>query len=290
MVMFVLLRYDYLIYVIECKVLEKILTSIQIRITNIMQKIAKLVNFIIIPFLSVFLINCSSSETVKNPAYSAAKVAKVQLTDKDIFDEELDKEITDYDIQEAAYLAKKGFSVPLKSSIILVQSGESVPDASMQSEMSKYYQVSVYNGFPRTKTLSSHRKNKDTDRVVHNNYMKQLRLIAAKGGQRTIVVYWGQLENGVFDEKTNIINWRLYQGGKLTSNTKSLRYLLKFTLVDVVTGNWSTYSPINVEVDYVFPNSRNSVTDVAQIEQLIHKAYASGALRLAEKYKGKQAK
>ncbi|OCG49128.1 hypothetical protein A9G35_12545 [Gilliamella sp. Choc5-1] len=227
---------------------------------------------------------------VKNPAYSAAKVAKVQLTDKDIFDEELDKEITDYDIQEAAYLAKKGFHVPLKSSIILVQSGESVPDATMQLEMSKYYQVSVYNGFPKTKTLSNRRKSKDSDHVIYNNYMKQLRLIAAKGGQRTIVVYWGELENGVLDEKTNIVNWRLYSGGKLPSNTKSLRYLLKFTLVDVVTGNWSTYSPINVEVDYIPPKFRNNVTDIAQIDQLIHKSYANAALLLAERYKGKSVK
>ncbi|MWP62706.1 hypothetical protein [Gilliamella sp. Pas-s25] len=254
-----------------------------------MQKTAQLVNVIIILFLTIFLVNCSSSQTLKNPAYSAAKVAKVQLTDKDIFDEELDKEITDYDIQEAAYLAKKGFHVPLNSSIILVQSGESVPDAAMQSEMAKYYQVSVYNGFPKVKTLSNRRKSKDkdTDHVIHNNYMKQLRLIAAKGGQRTIVVYWGSLENGVLDEKTNIVNWHVYHGGKLPSNTKSLRYLLKFTLVDVVTGNWSTYSPINIEVDYILPKSRNNVTDVAQIDQLIHKAYANAALLLAEKYKGK---
>lgn len=252
-----------------------------------MQKITKLVNFIIILFSSIFLINCSSSQTVKNPAYSAAKVAKVQLTDKDIFDEELDKEITDYDIQEAAYLAKKGFHVPLNSSIILVQSGESVPDATMQSEMSKYYQVSVYNGFPKTKTLLNRRKSKDTDHVIYNNYMKQLRLIAAKGGQRTIVIYWGELENGILDEKTNIVNWRLYHGGKLPSNTKALRYLLKFTLVDVVTGNWSAYSPINIEVDYIPSKPRNNITDAAQIDQLIHKAYANAALLLAEKYKGK---
>lgn len=250
-----------------------------------MNKIVKLANLISIYCLSLLLISCSAEKTSKNPAYLASKTEQKQLTDKDIFDDEFDKEITEYDIQDAAYQGKKGLFVPLNSSIILVQSGATVPDAYMQSELAKYYRVSVYNGIPNPKNLPSNRKNKDSSNYFNNNYMKKLRFIAAKGGQDTIIIYWKTLEKGTLDQKTNTIKWNQYNGDNLTNNTKLLRYLLKFTLVDVVTGNWSTYSPVNIEVDYIIPKKSTIPTEQFQIDQLIQKTYTNAALLLAERYK-----
>lgn len=115
--------------------------------------------------------------------------------------------------------------------------------------------------------------------------MKKLRFIAAKGGQDTIIVYWGTIEKGVLDKKTNVINWTPYDGNKLSNETKFLRYLLKFTLVDVVTGNWSTYFPANIEVDYIIPKKSSDESAESQIDQLIRKTYSNSALLLMERYK-----
>lgn len=244
-----------------------------------------LIHQISLCFLSFLLISCAFEQNSKKTMYTVLKATQIQLTDKDIFDEELDKEITDYDIQEAAYHAKKGFRVPLKSSIILAQSGAQVPDAYMQSALSNYYNVSVYNGFSKTKNSSNRRK--DKEQLVNNNYMKLLRLIAAKGGQNTIIIYWGTIEKGDLDEKTNIVKWSQYEGGKLSSKTKALRYLLKFTLVDVTTGNWSSYSPVNIEINYVPHKIGSNITDALQIDELMKKSYDNAALLLSEKYKYK---
>lgn len=254
-------------------------------ITIIMKKAKKFAKLLVISCLSLLLINCSADRTSKNPTYIISKTESKQLTDKDIFDDEFDKEITDYDIEYAAKQAKNGFFVPLNSSIILVQSGATVPDAFMQAEFSKYYHVSVYNGVPQTKHLPSNRKNKDFSNNFNNSYMKKLRFIAAKGGQDTIIVYWGTIEKGVLDKKTNVINWTPYDGNKLSNETKLLRYLLKFTLVDVVTGNWSTYFPANIEVDYIIPKKSSDESTESQIDQLIRKTYSNSALLLMERYK-----
>lgn len=255
------------------------------RENHIMQNNTKLVNLLFISVFSLLLVGCSSEKTVKNAAYTASKTVHPQLTDKDIFDEELDKEITDYDIQEAAYQARNGFYVPVNSSIILVKSGATVPDAYMQSELAKFYRISTYNGFANTKRPSNRKKSKDTENAFNNNYMRQLRLIAAKGGQSTIIVYWGTVEKAVLNEKTNLFDWSPYDGTKLQTDTKLLRYLLRFTLVDVITGNWSTYSPVNLEVKYIDKKMNSNMTDALQIDRLIRQTDDNAILLLVDKYK-----
>ena len=61
----------------------------------------------------------------------------------------------------------------------------------------------------------------------------------------------------------------------------SLRYLVRFTLVDVATGEWATWSPVNYESKVIFPqigNKNSDSLDVAeqQISQLKQKTYAAG--------------
>lgn len=46
--------------------------------------------------------------------------------------------------------------------------------------------------------------------------------------------------------------WSDYKNEKLTDNT-SLRYLVRFTLVDVATGEWATWSPVNYEDKMLLP-------------------------------------
>lgn len=250
-------------------------------------------NGILVSVLAVFLLaGCARIPLeTKNPGYiSLKKDFPNQLTNRDIFDDELEQEITEDDIQQAVETASEGFSLPLSSRIILVQSGEVVPDIDMQNKMRKYYQISIYSGLPKAKSPPVVAKNKDKDDtppVVQNNYMRTLRLVAAKGQQRTVVVYWGILQMGVIDEKSRRLVWMPYQSGKIPDRTTSMRYLLRFTLVDVATGNWSMYSPSTTEVSYERqpnPNMENVVGDIAQIEALKQAAYESAARELSEYY------
>lgn len=76
--------------------------------------------------------------------------------------------------------------------------------------------------------------------------MQALRYIAAKGRHKAIVVYWEDLEAGKYNSVTKEIAWKKYNGEKFPG--LSLRYLIRFALVDVATGEWATYSPVNTEV------------------------------------------
>lgn len=185
-----------------------------------------------------------------------------QLTDQDVFGNELTLEITEEDILNAVEEAQGQFTVPLNSAIVLVKSGSQAPDAMMQQEMQRYYRVSTFSGIPVVKkkrpvqpvtpvretqadTTTDGDFSADRNSVINANYMQAMRYIAAKGRQKAIVVYWDELETGKYNSVTKEVVWKKYSGEKLSGS--SLRYLIRFALVDVATGEWATYSPANIE-------------------------------------------
>ncbi|EOF5434012.1 hypothetical protein ACK1MO_003718 [Salmonella enterica] len=185
-----------------------------------------------------------------------------QLTDQDVFGNELTLEITEEDIQNAVEEAQGQFTVPLNSAVVLVKSGSRAPDVMMQQEMQRYYRVSTFSGIPAVKkkrpvqpvtpvketqagAATTDDFSADRNSVVNANYMQAMRYIAAKGRQKAIVVYWDELEAGRYNSATKEITWKKYNGENLSG--ASLRYLIRFALVDVATGEWATWSPVNTE-------------------------------------------
>lgn len=185
-----------------------------------------------------------------------------QLTDQDVFGNELTLEITEEDIQNAVEEAQGQFKIPLNSAVVLVKSGSRAPDMMMKKEMQRYYRVSTFSGIPVAKkkrpvqpvtlvketqfdptTTDNFTTNQNS--VINANYMQAMRYIAAKGRQKAIVVYWDELEAGKYNSVTKEVVWKKYAGEKLSGS--SLRYLIRFALVDVATGEWATYSPANIE-------------------------------------------
>lgn len=217
-------------------------------------------------FISSFLLTgCSKSpidaKKTRSSVQRTAMSATSQLTDQDVFGNELTLEISEEDIQNAVEEAQGQFSIPLNSAIVLVKSGSNAPDMMMQQEMQHYYQVSTFSGIPVARkkhavqpvksvkqavsdTIEDYAEDKST--VINANYMQALRYIAAKGRHKAIVVYWEDLEAGKYNAITKEIAWKKYNGEKLSG--LSLRYLIRFALVDVATGEWATYSPVNTEV------------------------------------------
>lgn len=218
----------------------------------------------------------AENRTGKNPLSS-------QLTDKDIFGNETTLAVSEEDIQAA--LEGEAFRVPLNSSVILVQSGSRAPEMAMQQEISKYYTVSTFSGIPdRQKAMSCNKDEKGLPVASENmNWMQALRYIAAKGQQRVIIVYEGALQSGKYDSTLKSTVWSDFKNEKLT-DAVSLRYLVRFTLVDVATGEWATWSPVNYEHQVLFSQgAKNDITEL-QIMQLKQKTYATLVEDLVNRY------
>lgn len=208
-----------------------------------------------------------------------------QLTDKDIFGNETTLAVSEEDIQAA--IDGEKFSVPLNSAIILVQSGNRAPEMVMQQEMSRYYRISIFSGIPdKQKAISCNKVMSDKEEapVSENmNYMQALRYIAAKGQQKAIIVYWDTLQSGKYNTTTKTMIWSDYQNEKL-ADSASLRYLVRFALVDVATGEWATWSPVNYEYNILqLPTEKRSVTE-QQISQLKQKTFSAVIKDLVNRY------
>lgn len=245
------------------------------------------------------LAGCSSESPIdakkkKAPATQSNinKNAPQQLTDKDLFGNETTLAVSEEDIQAA--LEGDEFHVPLNSPVILVQSGSRAPETIMQEEMRKYYTVATFSGIPdRQKPVTCNKdKNKDENQDVADaenmNWMQALRFVAAKGHQKAIIVYQDTLQTGKYDSGLKSIVWSDYKNQKLT-DTMSLRYLVRFTLVDVATGEWATWSPVNYEYKVLPPlpgKNEAGTTDVTeqQIMQLKQKTYKAVIKDLVNRY------
>lgn len=226
-----------------------------------------------------------------------------ELSDEDVFGNELTLDISEEDIQNAVEEASGEFDIPLHSSVVLVQSGARAPDSIMQNEMQKYFRVSTFSGIPASRkklTTQPSTPVKDIvesdegelseskNGVINSNYMQAMRYIAAKGRQKTIVVYWGELEAGKFNSETNSVSWKRYSGEKLIDS--SLRYLIRFALVNVATGEWAVYSPVNTEsATLLSSGNKGESTEVyeQQIAILKQKACQMAASDLVSRYSNK---
>lgn len=247
--------------------------------------------------VAFLLAGCASRSPIdakKTGARSESGVGKnalaQQLTDRDIFGNETTLAVSEEDIQAA--LEEDEFRVPLNSPIILVQSGSRAPEAMMQQEMSRYYTVATFSGIPdRQKALTcSKDKNKDENQDVtaeNMNWMQALRYVGAKGHQKAIVVYQDTLQSGKYDAVTKNTVWSDYKNEKLTDSVL-LRYLVRFTLVDVATGEWATWSPVNYEYKVLPPlpgkQEAAETTTEQQISQLKQRTYASMVKDLVNRY------
>ena len=219
---------------------------------------------------------------------ATSKSASLQLTDKDIFGNETTLAVSEEDIQAA--LVEDEFRVPLNSKVILVQSGSRAPETLMQQELSQYYNVATFSSIPDRQKVVSCNKEKDENSeatIAENmNWMQALRYIAAKGHQKAIIVYQDLLQSGKYDPTTKNTIWSDYKNEKLTDTTL-LRYLVRFTLVDVATGEWATWSPVNYEYNVTIPQTnKKEIIDTTdqQVSQLKQRTYALMVKDLVNRY------
>lgn len=235
-------------------------------------------------FLSGCANKSASIDALKSQNSRVVQESNPQLTDQDVFGNELTlSSITEEDIQNAVTDAKGAFTIPLQSPIILIQSGSKAPDALMQQEMKKFYQISTFSGIPVVKRKV---KNKNDDGSVDDevNYMQALRYIAAKGRQKAIIVYWSTLEIGKLNTETKSVQWETWNSKNVPSGDYSLRYLTRVALTDVASGEWSIYSPSNVEMRNIHKELTSTDSSIKIIDELKQNTYEWISKDLANRY------
>jgi hypothetical protein len=165
------------------------------------------------------------------------------------------------------------------SSVLLIQSGAAFPDGGMVTELSKNFQVVPFSGIPSAKVEPT-----QIDGLRTESYSRQLRLAAAKGGNDTIICYWGILESETEKLATKTVSWMPVVNWVLPDARQHMRIRLKVALIDVRTGNWSVFSPKPFEESNISRSPRRAAVDQIQVERLKSEAYTASAKNLVRLY------
>jgi hypothetical protein len=165
------------------------------------------------------------------------------------------------------------------SSLLLIQSGAAFPDGGMVTELSKHFQVVPFTGIPAGRETTP-----QSDTLYPQSYSRLLRLAAAKGGNDTIVCYWGILESETENLATKTVSWVPVVHWILPDQKQHMRIRLKLALIDVRTGNWTVFSPKPFEDATISRSPRREAVDQKQVEQLKTEAYEASAKDLVRLY------
>jgi len=122
------------------------------------------------------------------------------------------------------------------SSIMLVQSGALFPDADLVSAFGNACRVTTFSGLPGARAPGV-RDGAVTPAAV------PYRFAAALGGIDTIVCVWGILETARHDLGTKAVSWVPVVGWAIHDESLETRLRLRFVIVDVASGNWSSFMP-----------------------------------------------
>jgi hypothetical protein len=167
------------------------------------------------------------------------------------------------------------------SSILLIQSGATFPDGPMVAELEKHFRVVPFSGLP---TTSPWKRTGEFERSDTEGYSRSLRLAAARGGNDTILCYWGILESENAKMMTKTVSWVPLVNWIVPDEREHMRIRLKMALVDVRTGDWAVLSSAPVEDSRLSRSPRRNVADQKLVESLKERAYVAGAKDLLRQY------
>jgi hypothetical protein len=188
--------------------------------------------------------------------------------------------VSDADIARAL-AAKQPIGLKKDANVMLVQSGALFADSEMIAALQKHYRVSSFTGVPWREPAAT-----EGSKETPVPYSQRFRLVAARGGFETVIVYWGVLESGSEDIATKAVSWVPFVGGNIPDEVQRMRIRLVAAVIDVRTGQWETYVPEPFE-DTSFSKAHNrEASDQEQVLLLKAKGYQALADGLAAKYGG----
>ena len=227
--------------------------------------------------------NSAYPENVNHAAYCGPTTARTavipvtqyhgELSEFDVLGISRGQATSENEIRRALGQAK---SVKLRpnSSILLIQSGATFPDGAMMEELRKHFKVVPFSGVPGTKSRQDYGSGSE------ESYAKSLRLAAARGGNDSIVCYWGILESENEKFATKTISWVPGVNWALPDEKEHMRIKLKFALIDVASGNWTIFSLKEFEQARSSKSPRRAVVDQKMVETLKNDAYQAGVREL----------
>ncbi len=172
----------------------------------------------------------------------------------------------------AAMADKQPIHVPKGSAVMLIQSGAIMPDPDMISAMERYYTVSSFSGVPLDGKQAS------------VPYSQLFRMAAAKGGYKTIVIYWGILESASQGLGGKAISWLPLIGGIVPDETQRMRIRLEIAVIDVETGQWESFSTAPAEDEATSNQHGRATADQRQVAALKAEAYKQAADAVAVRF------
>lgn len=237
---------------------------------------------------------CTTTRSISNSSYRSENSSYVcnppigdpafayrgELSEFDVLGITRGDVATETDIQRALQNAKP---IRLKpgSSILLIQSGATLPDAPMVTELDKHFRVVPFSGAPPKRGATSDGQYESFDA---QSYSKSLRLAAARGGNDFILCYWGVLESTNEKLVTKTVSWVPVVNWFVPDESEHMRIRLKLALVDVRTGDWAVLSPEPFKDNKISVSPRRDVADQKLVEKLKTKAYEASVRELVQKY------
>ena len=203
-----------------------------------------------------------------------------ELSEFDVLGIERGEAASDLEIQKALDNAKS-VKLNANSSILLIQSGAMFPDAPMLNELGRYFHVTPFSGVP---PVSRRGTEATTETRDPQSFAQSLRLAAARGGNDTILCYWGVLESEKQDLATKSVSWIPTFGWVMPDEKQHMRIRLKLALIDVRTGNWAVMSPEAFDDSRMSTSLRRGAKDQQQVELLKAKAYEASVKDLVVRY------
>ncbi len=233
--------------------------------------------FILIGLLFIFLGGCvtkSISETGYAQSESNGRVSNTQrskeLNELQVLGIKNLSAITEENISEVLATSSP-VELPKGSSILLIQSGADFPDSEMVESMSEYWDVNIVSG--------------SNDKYSEGNLNKALRFIAASGGNKHLIVYWGIVETAKKTLGTRGISWVPLVGWIIPDENTQMRISLKFAIIDVEKGSWKMFQPSAVEKEFMSTFIDRKGKEQQKVIELKKLVYADAAKKVFEKFK-----
>lgn len=177
--------------------------------------------------------------------------------------------ITEENISEVL-AASTSVELPKGESILLIQSGADFPDGEMIESMSQYWDVNILSG--------------SNDKYSEGNLNKALRYVAASGGNKHLVVYWGIVETAKKNLDSKGISWVPFIGWSIPDENTQMRIRLKFAVIDVEKGSWKMFQPSSVEEQFMSSIIGRKGKEQQKVIELKKLVYANAAKQIFNKF------
>jgi len=226
---------------------------------------------------ALLLTGCESNVNYRAADFSGNKVYKrgpaaPQLKETEVLGLRNTRRVGDDDISRGLDEAS-ALKIKEGTRVLLVQSGAAHPDKEMVDELSKRFVVIPHTGIPA-----------DVRTGPDDDVSKALRLAAAHSKSETLMVYWGHLEMKRDDLPTSLVSWVPIVDFTVPDEYQHVRMHLKVALVDVRTGNWSTFRTEPIETEALTTRHAREHQKRHPLQNSKNRLYQNAVRKLVDSY------